>query len=94
MADRYRKKPLVVEAWRFDTRELFRDWPDWVHNGWLHEDIITEPSGKQRRGSPCLLIPTPEGAMRANPGDWIIRGVKGEVYPCKPDVFETTYERA
>ena len=41
-----------------------------------------------------LLIKTPEGTMRADPGDWIIRGVKGEIYPCKPDIFEATYEPA
>ncbi|WP_422929019.1 hypothetical protein [Singulisphaera sp. PoT] len=41
-----------------------------------------------------LCIPTPEGVMLANPGDWIITGVKGEVYPCKPDIFEATYEPA
>jgi hypothetical protein len=38
-------------------------------------------------------IKTLEGTMVANPGDWIIRGVKGELYPCKPDIFEATYER-
>ncbi len=40
-----------------------------------------------------LKIPTLEGEMTANPGDWVIRGVKGEVYPCKPDVFQQTYEK-
>lgn len=39
-----------------------------------------------------LFIDTSEGQMRASPGDWIITGVKGEVYPCKPDIFEMTYE--
>jgi uncharacterized protein (UPF0303 family) len=39
-----------------------------------------------------LFIETLEGTMRANPGDWIIKGVKGEMYPCKPDIFEQTYE--
>jgi hypothetical protein len=42
---------------------------------------------------PHLLIPTLEGIMRADPGDWIITGVKGEKYPCKPDIFGMTYER-
>ncbi|MCA0422077.1 MAG: hypothetical protein LCH61_01925 [Proteobacteria bacterium] len=42
----------------------------------------------------CILINTPEGQMRADPGDWIIRGVKGEFYPCKPDIFNATYEVA
>ena len=40
-----------------------------------------------------LSIETLEGTMKANKGDWIIRGVKGELYPCKPDVFEMTYEK-
>ena len=43
-------------------------------------------------GHPQLLIHTLEGVMRANFGDWIIRGVKGEFYPCKPEIFEATYE--
>ena len=42
----------------------------------------------------AIDIPTLEGTMRANPGDWIITGVKGEKYPCKPDVFAATYEPA
>jgi hypothetical protein len=53
------------------------------------------PSGvlhlRGRRGED-LLIPTLEGDMLAVPGDWIIRGIKGEFYPCKPDIFEATYE--
>ena len=40
-----------------------------------------------------LDIPTLEGVLVANPGDWIIKGIAGEVYPCKPDIFEATYER-
>lgn len=40
----------------------------------------------------AVVIETLEGTMRADPGDWIITGVKGEVYPCKPDIFEATYE--
>jgi len=41
-----------------------------------------------------VLIPTMEGVMKASPGDWIITGVKGEKYPCKPDIFTATYEKA
>ncbi|MGW1553653.1 hypothetical protein [Streptomyces sp. NPDC002346] len=43
-------------------------------------------------GTDCLLIDTLEGSMRADLGDWIIQGVQGEVYPCKPDIFATTYD--
>ena len=50
-------------------------------------------SGEQcRKGLHELHIPTLEGAMTASPGDWIIRGVQGEFYPCKPDIFAETYE--
>jgi hypothetical protein len=41
-----------------------------------------------------MLIDTPEGTMRAERGDWIIRGIQGEIYPCKPDIFEASYEEA
>lgn len=91
---RWRKKPVVIEAWRFDPSKPATDMPAWMSLEWFHEEIVPGPFGKQRRGSPCLLIPTAEGTMRANIGDWIIRGVKGEVYPCKPDIFEATYEPA
>jgi len=43
-------------------------------------------------GSPCLLIPTLEGEMIANLNDWVIQGIKGELYTCKPEIFEQTYE--
>lgn len=48
--------------------------------------------GSVTRDGECLLIATLEGVMRANLGDWIIQGVKGEIYPCKPDIFAATYE--
>ncbi|WP_069202661.1 hypothetical protein [Paenibacillus sp. D9] len=75
---KYRKRPVVVEAWRNadDT-----GWPTWLDE----VDVGREPGG-------VILIRTLEGIMRAEPLDWIIRGVKGEVYPCKPDIFATTYE--
>lgn len=50
------------------------------------------PVGAVHRQGDYLWIGTLEGAMRASPGDWIIQGVKGEIYPCKPDIFEATYE--
>lgn len=51
----------------------------------------TTPGNVTRDGQ-VLLIATLEGVMRAEPGDWVIRGVKGELYPCKPDIFAATYE--
>jgi hypothetical protein len=76
----FRKKPVVIEAWQFVETGIL---PDYVRFAW-----ITNPTDEPS----YMTIPTPEGAMRANLGDWIIKGVKGEVYPCNPDIFEATYE--
>lgn len=75
---KYRKKPVVIEAWQNTDDSEF---PEWVDDA----DVGREPGG-------VILIDTLEGVMRAQPGDWIIRGVKGEIYPCKPDIFAATYE--
>lgn len=60
-----------------------------------HHDVVASckaPPGDEGRIG--LLIPTKEGVMLATQGDWVIRGVQGELYPCKPDIFEATYEKA
>lgn len=76
----YRKKPVVIEAVQWDGNlETLSIFPK--------EDI---ENVKLRDGD--LYIQTLEGEMKANVGDYIIRGVKGEYYPCKPDIFEATYE--
>lgn len=90
----FRKKPVVIEAIQWDgthstavaiiaaldpgTDTLARPRLDYLHG----EDSMR------------LFVKTLEGQMEASPGDWIIRGVKGELYPCKPDIFEATYEVA
>jgi hypothetical protein len=85
---RYRKKPVVIEAIRYegDAAAVIA----WV-NSHVPED--EDPAVWEEDG-PCIQIMTLEGTMRADPGDWIIRGVKGEFYPCKPDIFDATYEPA
>ena len=87
MEHKYRKKPVVIDAWQFTKKNykigvppLFRDqsiqfWP--VGDG----EVIGE-------------IYTLEGVMDFRENDWIIRGVNDEYYPCKPDIFEKTYEKA
>ena len=77
---KYRKKPVVIEATQFDGTIVS-----------VEELMIPEVS--QDLGSKTLQIPTLEGVMTASPGDFIIRGVNGELYPCKPDIFEKTYEK-
>ena len=82
---RFRKKPVVVEAiqWDGDLSTVEK----------LMEGSTCE-SVEQDLCDPALVIATLEGKMRAEVGDWIIRGVKGELYPCKPDIFAQTYEVA
>ncbi len=74
----FRKKPVVIEAWQNVDNSPFPAWVDEADSG-------REPGG-------VILIETLEGTMRAQGGDWLIKGVNGEVYPCKPDIFEKTYE--
>lgn len=83
---KYRKKPVVVEAFRLPGpgQDVPQDFHDWCDRVGFHNYI----SGRDE----TLIIETPEGQMWANPGDWIIRGVRGEFYPCKHEIFEATYE--
>ena len=82
----FRKRPLVIEAFQLPqldenpTPELV-EFLNKMNQEWLMDDGT-------------LAIDTLEGTMVASPGDWIIRGVTGEYYPCKPDVFNKTYEKA
>lgn len=80
---RYRKKPVVIEAVRFMIDESL---PDWFMDRVSNNTIITYPDG-------TCDIKTLEGTMKSDKGDFIILGVNDEVYPCKPDIFEKTYER-
>lgn len=82
---RYRKKPVEIEA-----RQLIDD----LRN---HSEVamwINANGGEALVpfAEPCVFIETLEGRMRADIGDYVIRGVQGEFYPCKPDIFEATYE--
>lgn len=86
----YRKKPVVIEARQFDGDNA-DNILEWV-NGGYDGDAYLIPSG-QFTGN-ALIIPTLEGDHRADIGDWIIKGIKGEFYPCKPDIFAATYEPA
>lgn len=83
---RFRKKPVEIEAMQFVVGEIDAVL-EWVagHGGKIgtYRDLFDDP---------YLEIETLEGVMEASLGDWIIRGVKGEFYPCKPDIFAATYE--
>lgn len=92
---RFRKKPVVIEAWRNYTGNaeidgapgLASPTPVWLAEALAAKDVMPNPYVPG-----ALDIATLEGVMRANVGDWIIRGVNGELYPYKPDIFATTYE--
>ncbi len=82
---KFRKKPVVIDAVQFQG---FPPTESGNKNMFLEWEIQSDKNG------PFLIIETLEGNHRCNLGDWIITGVKGERYPCKPDIFEATYERA
>ncbi len=79
---KYRKKPVVIEAVRWDGSQESAQEINAFNGGQLWP--ITD--GRE------IKIPTLEGLMKASPGDYIIKGVNGEFYPCKPDIFEKTYD--
>lgn len=83
---RFRKKPVVIEAMRYDSAESCVA----IHR-WMGDD---EHTLSPDCGWVSFAIDTLEGQMEATIGDWIIKGVAGEFYPCKPDIFEATYEAA
>lgn len=89
MSTKFRKKPVVIDAMQWDPSDLALAG---TVVGWLTASEVSfyHPSGSGE--TTTLAIRTLEGEMWASPGDWIIRGVKGEFYPCKPDIFEATYE--
>jgi hypothetical protein len=83
LAGHYRKKPVVIEAMQLTSNDALAAAITWCGGRpWM---VDMEPG---------VQIKTLEGIMYASPGDWIIKGVKGEFYPCKPDIFEATYEPA
>lgn len=91
---RFRKKPVIIEAFQMTEARRWdnSEWPDWLNRAWNMEPsegamwIDAHDSSNER-----LLIGTKEGVLHVAWGDWIIQGVKGELYACKPDIFEMTY---
>lgn len=86
---KFRKKPVVIEAHQWNPNEAPTLWPDWLDAASVRGDVQLAGAHTDN-----IRINTLEGQMICCPGDWIIRGVKGELYPCKPDIFAATYEPA
>ena len=89
---KYRKKPVVIDAFRLNSRGLVEE--DWFWDAVSEGTIVTYYFGKFHPVDAYCGIKTLEGTMIAYTGDYIIRGINGEIYPCKPDIFEKTYELA
>ena len=84
----FRKKPVVIEARKVEGS------PREVHDlaAWCGGFVETRLRGDAKALVPLIHIPTLEGTIQADPGDWIIKGVAGEFYPCKPEIFRATYD--
>lgn len=81
----YRKKPVVIEAFRWTGGHDQTEDPEWIINR-IKMGQVSFADGR-------MYIKTLEGVMAADSGDYVIKGVQGEIYPCKPDIFEQTYEQ-
>ena len=81
---KFRKKPVVIEAFRLGFDPI----PEWASN----QHGLEYHTDETYAGKHYVLIPTLEGIMRGDVGDWIIQGVAKEVYPCKPEIFDKTYD--
>jgi hypothetical protein len=78
----FRKRPVTIEAVQITDGGSVLDIAEWINN----------PATGYSTNPPTVWIDTLEGRMTGNQGDWIIKGVEGEFYPCKPDIFEKTYQ--
>ena len=93
---KFRKKPVVIEAFQMTEARRYdnMEWPHWLNRAWNEPDFVEgalsiDPDDPKRKN---LVIGTLEGVHKITFGDWIIKGVRGELYACKPDIFSATYE--
>ena len=98
---RYRKKPVEIEAFQLTREDMDgnEDWPEWLNEAWQRPNYMNGAmfldhayhAGKMHRHE-AYRIRTLEGVMAVARDDWIIRGVEGELYSCKPNIFAQTYD--
>lgn len=88
---KYRKKPIVIDAFRWTGGPDQEEDPEWIIRA-----LKDGAAWFENEGTPMVrfMIRTLEGVHEASVGDYIIRGIAGEIYPCKPDIFQATYEQA
>lgn len=93
---KYRKKPIVIEAYQMTKVNRWNNfnWPQWMHIAWNMKPLeegaiwINQDDPKKEK----LICGTLEGVYHIDLDDWVIQGIKGEIYPCKPDIFKATYD--
>ena len=85
---KFRKNPVVIEAFQMTAKRRWdnSEWPNWLHEAWQIGLLCCEKTDPEP-----LHINTLEGPLHITFDDYIIQGVQGEIYPCKPDIFEATY---
>lgn len=99
--NKFKKKPVIIEAVQFTDKNC-KEILDWINEPLPSEDTDVVLSSSNKAYSVAnnneflerIFIETLEGTMAANIGDYIIKGVQGEFYPCKPDIFEASYDKA
>ena len=98
---KFRKKPVEVEAFQMTLERRWNnvDWPEWLHEAWNKDPgegalwpNPDDPPNPEYKSADRLVCGTLEGVHVVDIDDWIIKGIKGELYPCKPDIFKATYE--
>lgn len=88
---KYVKKPVAIEAIKWEGQQELEALPVWIQEA-IKEQTVWFGINSHSDTTPVMLIETLEGIHKAQVGDYIIQGVKGELYPCKPDIFDATYE--
>jgi hypothetical protein len=98
---KFRKKPVEIEAFQMTKKRRWdnSEWPNWLNMAWNREPgenavwpCPDTPPELGKKSSSILVCGTLEGVYTITPNDYIIKGIKGEIYPCKPDIFDATYD--
>ncbi len=94
----FQKRPIIIEAFQMTKSRRWdnSEWPQWLNEAWNEGSIWIDSDAEIAPGHQSaaeLLCGTLEGVHRIAWNDWIIRDIKGEIYPCKPDIFEATYQK-
>ncbi len=89
---KYRARPKIIEAFQMTPKRRWNNdsWPEWLREAW--KKTTSTPGAMFPLHGPWLMVRMQEGMITVNPGDYIIRGAHGELYPFKPSIFEETYE--